>query len=66
MNLAVLLGLFSLPNIVNPRHTCAVRVMVVVSVSVCVSLKTSGASSSPDNTVTYSAGNGGQNLWGFL
>ena len=49
--------------IINPR---AVRVAVVL-VSVCVSVKsylTSGASVHSENTVTYSAGNGGQNICG--
>ena len=40
------------------------------TVSVCLSVKshlTSGVSVRPENTVAYSAGNGGQkNLWGFL
>ena len=41
--------------------------VAVVLVSVCVSVKsylTSGASIHPENTVTYSAGNGGQNICG--
>ena len=52
--------------IINPR---AARVAVVL-VSVCVSVKshlTSGTSVHPENTVTYSAGNGGQKyLWRLL
>ena len=36
------------------------------SVCVCVSHLTSGASVGPENTVTYSAGNGGKKMWGFL
>ena len=45
------------------------RVTVVGSVSVCLSVKshlTSGASVRPENTVTYSAGNGGQNICGVF
>ena len=58
-------------ELINPRRAFAARVTVVVlCVCVCVSVKsklTSGASVGPANTVTYSAGNGGQkNLWGFL
>ena len=40
-----------------------------VSVSVCQSVKshlTSGASVHPENTVTYSAGNGGQKICGVF
>ena len=40
-----------------------------VCVCVCVSVKsnlTSGASVRPENTVTYSAGNGGQNICGVF
>ena len=50
---------------------CAARVTVVVlcvCVSVCLSVKshlTSGVSVRPENTVTYSAGNGGQKFVGF-
>ena len=42
---------------------------VCVCLSVCLSVKshlTSGASVRPENTVTYSVDNGGQNLWDFL
>ena len=42
---------------------------VCVCVCVCVSVKsnlTSGASVRPENTVTYSAGNGGQNICGVF
>ena len=41
---------------------------VSVCVSVCLCVKsnlTSGASIRPENTVTYSAGNGGQKFVGF-
>ena len=44
------------------------RRMVTVVVSVCLSVKshlTSGASVRTENTVTYSAGNGGQKIVGF-
>ena len=40
-----------------------------VCVCVCVSVKshlTSGVSIRPENTVMYSAGNGGQNIFGVL
>ena len=46
-----------------------VCVCVCVSVSVCLSVKshlTSGASVRPENTVTYSADNGGQNICGVF
>ena len=42
-------------------------VCLCVCVSVCLSVKshlTSGASVRPENPVTYSAGNGGQNICG--
>ena len=42
---------------------------VCLCVCVCVSVKsnlTSGASVRPENTVTYSAGNGGQKICGFF
>ena len=42
---------------------------VCVCVSVCLSVKshlTSGASVHPENTVTYSAGNGGQKFCGVF
>ena len=48
--------------IFNPRHACAASVAVVICVCMCLSVKshlTSGASVRPENTVTYSAGNGG-------
>ena len=51
---------------VNPRCACAARVMVVI-VSVCLSVKshlTLEASFCPENAVTYSAGNEGQNICG--
>ena len=44
-------------------------VCVCVCVYVCVSVKshlTSGASVGPENTVTYSAGNGGQKICGIF
>ena len=71
---AIALSLF-----LNPLRACAARVTVVGSVcvcmcvcvcvclSVCLSVKsnlTSGASFCPENTVTYSAGNGGQKICG--
>ena len=43
--------------------------VVCVCVSVCLSIKshlTSGASVHPENTVAYSAGNGGQNICGVF
>ena len=46
-----------------------VCVCVCVCVSVCLSVKshlTSGASVCPENTVTYSAGNGGQKICGVF
>ena len=52
-----------IPEVINPRHTCAARVTCVcVCVYVCVSVKshlTSEASVCPENTVTYPAGNEG-------
>ena len=42
---------------------------VCVCLSVCLSVKShliSGASVRPENTVTYSVGNGGQNICGFF
>ena len=58
-------------RIVNPRRACAARVTVVgsVSLSVCVSVKshlTYGVSVHPENAVTYSAGNEGQNICGVF
>ena len=58
-------------NIINPRRACAARVTVVGSVClcVCVSVKshlTYGASVRPENAVTYSAGNEGQNICGVF
>ena len=57
--------------VVNPRRACAARVTVVgcVCLSVRVSVKshlTYGASVRPENAVTYSAGNEGQNICGNL
>ena len=46
-----------------------VVVCVCVCVCVCVSVKShliSGASACPENTETYSAGNGGQNICGVF
>ena len=52
--------------LVNPRRACAARVTVVV-MSVCLSVRyTSGASFRPENAVTYSAGNEGQNICGVF
>ena len=56
-------------TLVNPWRACAARVTVLghVCVCVCVSVKshlTSGASVRPENTVAYSAGNGGQKICG--
>ena len=51
----------------NPRRACAARVIVVGSV--CVSVKshlTYGPSVRPENAVTYSAGNEGQNVCGVF
>ena len=58
-------------TLINPRRACAARVTVLgsVCVCVCVSVKsnlTSGASVRPENTVTYSAGNGGQKICGVF
>ena len=51
---------------INPRRACAARVTVVV-MSVCLSVcYTSGASFRPENAVTYSAGNEGQNNCGVF
>ena len=61
-------------GLINPRRSCAARVTVLgcvcvcVCMSVCLSVKsylTSGASVRPENTVGYSAGNGGQKIVGF-
>ena len=57
--------------LINPRRACAARVTVLgsVCVSVCLSVKshlTYGASVRPENAVTYSAGNEGQNICGDL
>ena len=43
-----------------------VCVCVCDGLSVCKSHLTSGASVRPENTVTYSAGNGGQNICGVF
>ena len=53
------------------RRVTVVVLSVCVSVclSVCLSVKshlTSGASVHPENTVTYSAGNGGQKICGVF
>ena len=65
-----LLTTHTIPAIlVNSRRACAARVTVVGSVCVCVSVKshlTSGASARPKNTVTYSAGKGGQKICGVF
>ena len=58
-------------SLINPRRACAVRVTVVGSVCVCVCLSvkshlTYGASVRPENAVTYSAGNEGQNFCGVF
>ena len=62
-------------TLINPRRACAARVTVFGSVcqsvclSVCVSVKshlTYGASVRPENAVTYSAGNEGQNICGVF
>ena len=48
---------------------CSCPVSLSLCVCVCASVKshlTSGASVSPENSVTYSTGNEGQNLWRFL
>ena len=53
--------------LVNPWHTCAVRVTVVGYV--CLLIKsnlTYGASVRPENTAMYSAGNEGQKICGDL
>ena len=53
--------------IFNPRHACVASVAVVICVCMCLSVKshlTSGASVRPENTVTYSAGNGGPKICG--
>ena len=57
--------------IINPRRACAARFTVLghVCVCVCLSVKshlTSGAFVRPENTVVYSAGNGGQNICGVF
>ena len=52
--------------IINPRRACPARVLHLL---VCLSVRShlaSGASVPPENTVTYSAGNGGQNIYGFF
>ena len=51
--------------LVNPRRACAARVTVVVRVCLSVCL-TYGASVRPENAVTYSAGNEGQNICGVF
>ena len=55
--------------IFNPRRACVASVTVVVCECMCLSVKshlTSGASVRPENTVTYSAGNGGPNICGVF
>ena len=47
-------------SVINPRRACAARVTVVGSV--CVYVCNPGASVRPENTVTHSAGNGGQKI----
>ena len=59
--------LLSYTVIINPRCACTARVTVVGSV--CLSVKshlTYGASVRPENAVTYSAGNEGQNICGVF
>ena len=56
---------------INPLRACAARVTVLgwVCVCVCLSVKShliSGASVRPENTVTYSAGNGDQKICGVF
>ena len=54
--------------LVNPRCACAGGLQKLVCLSVCRSVKshlTSGASVYPENSITYSAGNGGQKIVGF-
>ena len=64
-------------RLINPQRACAARVTVLghvcvcvfVCLSVCLSVKshlTSGASVRPENTVMYSAGNGGQKICGVF
>ena len=58
-------------RLINPRRACAARVTVLgrVCVCVCLSVKshlTSGASVRLENTVVYSAGNGGQKICGVF
>ena len=48
------------------RVTVVGSVCVCVCVSVCLSHLISGASVRPENTVVYSAGNGGQNICGVF
>ena len=51
------------------RRVTVVVLSVCVCVCVCVSAKshlTSGASVRPENTATYSAGNGGQKICGIF
>ena len=53
----------------NPLRACVARVTVLGSACVRVSVKlhlTYGASVHPENVVTYSAGNEGQNICGDL
>ena len=66
MMLGTMLGTMPIPTI-NPRRACAAKVTVLRSV--CLSVKshlTYGASVRPENAVTYSACNEGQNICGNL
>ena len=52
---------------INPRHACAARVTVVIlCVCVCKSHLTSGASTRPENAITYSAGIEDQKICGVF
>ena len=51
---------------INPRRACAARVTVVGCVCLSVCLFVYGASVRPENAVTYSASNEGQNICGDL
>ena len=51
---------FSNTLVINPQRTCAASTVL----SSVRSHLTSGACLCPENTVTYSAGNGGQNISG--
>ena len=58
--------LFGLINPLRMYRRVTVTVVGYVCMCVCVSLFTSGASVRPENTVTYSAGNRGQNICGVF